>query len=470
MAIEFRALFVMAAMVLAMPAAAHDRAVPQTQAEVQLSYAPLVKKVTPAVVNVYASRVITQQRPRGFPFDDPLFAELFCGQIPYMPRERMQRSLGSGVLVGEEGVVVTNSHVIQGMTDVRVSLTDQREFDADIVLSDPASDIAVLRIKGAKGRFPIVPIVNGDTTEVGDIVLAIGNPFGLGQSVSQGIVSAVRRVQKKSGEQAVYLQTDAAINQGNSGGALVDMQGNLVGINTSIFTKGGGSDGIGFAVPSSIVKLVLAAARAGEKVVRRPWLGAELQAVTREIAEAMGVDRPFGALVADVSPNSPAARAGLKPGDIVTAIDGKPVEDPTALTYQLTIRPLGSGAVVNYLREGRENSAALPVEPAPETVPRDEQVLQGSGPLSGAKVVNLSPAVAQEIGYEGSPEGVMVVDVERGSIAARLGMERGDRILMLNDQKIDSVKTLAAANSGNQALWKVTIQRGEQVMTRMFRF
>jgi S1-C subfamily serine protease len=301
-------------------------------------------------------------------------------------------------------------------------------------------------------------------------VLAIGNPFGLGQSVSQGILSAVRRVQKKGGDQAVYLQTDAAINQGNSGGALIDMNGNLVGINTSIFTKGGGSDGIGFAVPSSIVKLVLDAARAGEKVVRRPWLGAELQTVTREIAESMSIDRPFGALVADVDPQSPAARAGLKAGDIVMSIDGKPVEDPTALTYQLTIHKIGSEARLNFLRDGREMNVALKVEPAPETVPRDEQVLSGKGPLSGAKVVNLSPAVAEEIGFEGPPAGVLVLDIARGSIAARVGLEKGDRVLMLNDRKIESVKSLASINAEDENLWKVTIQRGAQVVTRMFRF
>jgi Do/DeqQ family serine protease len=456
------------AVLLVVPAAAQQRTVPVSQSEVQLSYSPLVKQVSPAVVNVYASRVVAQ-RPRGFPFDDPLFQEFFGGQMN-MPRERLQRSLGSGVLVGEEGIVVTNNHVIQGMTDVRISLVDQREFDADIVLTDPVSDIAVLKVREPKGKFPVVPLVNGDTVEVGDIVLAIGNPYGLGQSVSQGIVSAIRRIQKRGGEQAVYLQTDAAINQGNSGGALIDMKGNLLGINTLIYTKTGGSDGIGFAVPASIVKLVLAAARNGEKVVRRPWIGADLQAVTREIAESMGVDRPFGALVAEVDASSPAARAGLKPGDIVTAVDDKPVEDPTALTYQITIRPIGSKAVLHVLRGGSEMTVNLPVDSAPETVPRDERVIGGKGPFAGAKVVNLSPAVTQEIGLDGSLTGVLVLDVEDGSVADQVGIEKGDRVLLLNDQKIDSVKTLASVNEQNEKLWKVTIQRGGQVVTRMFRF
>jgi Do/DeqQ family serine protease len=452
-----------------LPALAQSRTVPESQSQVQLSYSPLVKQVSPGVVNVYASRVISQQRPRGFPFDDPLFQEFFGGQMN-MPRERLQRSLGSGVLVGEEGIVVTNNHVIQGMTDVRISLVDQREFDVDVVLTDPVSDIAVLKVREPKGKFPVVPLIAGDTVEVGDIVLAIGNPFGLGQSVSQGIVSAVRRIQKKGGEQAVYLQTDAAINQGNSGGALIDMQGNLLGINTLIFTKTGGSDGIGFAVPSSIVKLVLDAARNGEKAVRRPWIGADLQAVTREIAESMGLDRPFGALVAEVDAASPAARAGLKPGDIVIAVEDKPVEDPTALTYQVTIRPIGSKVDLHILRQGSETKLSLPVDSAPETVPRDERVIAGTGPFSGAKVVNLSPAVAQEIGLDGSQIGVLVLDIANGSVADRVGVEKGDRVLMLNDRKVDSVKTLAEINEQKEQLWKVTIQRGGKVVTRMFRF
>ncbi|WP_379770394.1 Do family serine endopeptidase [Flaviflagellibacter deserti] len=454
--------------VLAAPASAQQRVVPTSQAEVRLSYAPLVKQVTPAVVNVYASRVV-QQRPRGFPFEDPLFQEFFGGQMA-VPRERVQRSLGSGVLVGAEGLIVTNNHVVEGMTDVRVALQDQREFDVDIVLTDAQSDIAVLRVKDAKGSFPVLPLVESDSIEVGDMVLAVGNPYGLGQTVTQGILSAVRRVQKKGGEQAVYLQTDAAINQGNSGGALVDMKGQLVGINTSIFSKSGGSDGIGFAVPASIVRLVLDAARAGDKVVRRPWLGAELQPVTREIADSLGLDRPFGALIAELDENSPAANAGLKPGDLVTAVDGKMVEDPTALTYQMTIKPLGGQARLAVMRDGKEQAISVKVEPAPETTPRDEQVLDGKGPLNGAKVVNLSPAVAEEIGEDGPPNGVVIIDIARGSIAARTGFVRGDRVLQVNDTRIDSAKKLAAANSESQRLWKITIERNGQVLTQVFRF
>jgi Do/DeqQ family serine protease len=455
---------------IAHPVQAQQRAVPASAGDVRLSYAPVARQVSPAVVNVYASRVVPERRVRAFPFEDPLLQEFFGRQMPSMPRERLQRALGSGVLADASGLILTNNHVIEGMTDVRVSLADQREFDAEIVLTDPASDIAVLRILEGKGGFPVLPLAETDDVEVGDVVLAVGNPFGLGQTVTQGILSAVRRVQGQEGGASVYLQTDAAINQGNSGGALVDMQGRLVGINTAIFSKSGGSDGIGFAVPTPIVRLVLEAARSGEKTVRRPWFGAETQQVTREIAESLGVDRPLGALVVDVQPRSPAADAGLKAGDLVTAIDDRTVEDTMALTYQLTIKPLGSSARLSFVRDGRATAATLKIQPAPETTPRDERVISGEGPFSGAKVVNLSPAVSEELGIGGAASGVIVTEVARGSIAGRLGIQRGDRVVAINDQPVGSVAEMAEMNRERQRFWKVSIGRGGQVLTQVFRF
>ena len=450
------------------PAAAQQRQVPASPTDVQLSYSPLVKKVTPAVVNVYASRVIPQ-RPR-LPFEDPLFQEFFGGQTPYMPRERMQRALGSGVLVGAEGLVVTNNHVIQGMTDVRVSLIDQREFDADIVLTDAQSDIAVLRLRDGKGGFPVLPLVELDFDRSGRYRACGRQPLRPRPNRDAGHSPAVRRVQKKGGEQAVYLQTDAAINQGNSGGALVDMQGRLVGINTAIFSKSGGSDGIGFAVPSSIVRLVLDAARAGDKVVRRPWLGAELQSVTREIAESLGLDRPYGALIADLDEGSPAAAAGLKAGDLVTAIDGVTIEDPPALTYQLTIRPLGGQTKLTVLRDAKPMTATMRVESAPETVPRDERVLDGNGPLNGAKVVNLSPAVSEELGIEGPARGVMISTLRAARSPRGPASRRAIGYWRLTTRRMESAKAVVEANAVKQKFWKITIQRSGQVLTQVFRF
>lgn len=462
------AVFALAVSAAGGPAGAQERAVPQSQPQVQLSYAPVVKAVSPAVVNVYATRVV-QQRQRATPFDDPLLREFFGGRSPFAPRERMQRSLGSGVILGEDGLIVTNNHVVEGMTDVRVSLVDQREFDADIVLTDPQSDLAVLRMRDAKGKFPVLPLARDAESEVGDLVLAVGNPYGLGQTVTQGIVSAVRRVQLGEGEQRVFLQTDAAINQGNSGGALVDMHGRLIGVNTAIFSRSGGSDGIGFAVPAPIVSLVLDAARRGDDVVRRPWIGAELQAVTRDIAEGIGAERPQGALVADIAEGSPAERAGLRPGDLVTAVDGREIEDPTALTYLITLKPIGETAVLALVRDGRQTEVRLAIENAPESVPRDERMLRGGGPFTGAQVANLSPALAEELAIR-AQRGVIVLDVERGSAAQRVGLRRGDRVVALNDEPVADTSALDELNRSRLGVWKVAVERDGRMLMQIFRF
>lgn len=448
--------------------AADEKIVPQSREELNLSYAPVVKHVSPAVVNVYARRVVAQ---RAMPFDDPLFREFFGGMGGFPPRQRVQQSLGSGVILDPSGLILTNNHVIAGMTDVRVSLADQREFDVDVVLTDPTSDLAVLRIRTKGQTFPTLTLGDADSLEVGDLVLAVGNPFGLGQTVTQGILSAVRRVQIKEGEERVYLQTDAAINQGNSGGALVNMKGELVGINTAIFSRSGGSDGIGFAIPSSIVRLVLDAARRGDKLVRKPWLGAKLQAVTPEIAESLHRDRPIGALVSDVTKESPAAKGGLEPGDLVVAIDGMPVDDPADLTYHFITRSPGSTVHMRVIRNGSETELSVVAATAPETVPRDEKTLGGNGPLAGAKVANLSPAVADELGMEmPTGGGVVIVAADDATVASRIGFRKRDRIVSVNGTQIDDVATLVRATEQQNHVWKITIDRSGQRMTQIFQF
>ena len=287
-------------------ARAQERRVPVSPNEVRLSYAPIVQRAAPAVVNVYAAKTVTVRNPL---FDDPIFRRFFG--IPGGGGEQVQRSLGSGVLVDAAGLVVTNHHVIEGADQVKVSLSDKREFEAEMVLKDARSDLAVLRIKSRNERFAALEFADSDALQVGDLVLAIGNPFAVGQTVTHGIVSAVARTQVGITDYQFFIQTDAAINPGNSGGALVDLTGRLVGINTAIFSRSGGSQGIGFAIPANMVKVVVASARSGGTTVRRPWLGARLQAVTPEIAESLGLKRPAGALIASVSPSSPAARAGL---------------------------------------------------------------------------------------------------------------------------------------------------------------
>src|SRR5580765_2435109 len=329
----------------ALSASAQDRRVPASAAELRLSYAPIVQRVQPAVVNVYAAKTVQNRNPL---LDDPIFRRFFG--VPGQQPEQMQRSLGSGVMVDPSGLVVTNNHVIEGADQVKVSLSDKREFEAEIVLKDSRTDLAVLRLKDSREKFPTLDFANSDELQVGDVVLAIGNPFGVGQTVTHGIVSALARTGVGITDYQFFIQTDAAINPGNSGGALVDMNGRLVGLNTAIFSRSGGSQGIGFAIPANMVRIVVASGKAGGKSVQRPWLGARLQAVTPEIAETLGLKLPSGALVANVTPNGPAARAGLKLSDLIVAIEGQPVDDPNAFDYRFATRPLGGTSQVDVQR------------------------------------------------------------------------------------------------------------------------
>src|ERR1700750_2085291 len=316
------AIIALAVAISADSANAQDRRVPSSPAELRLSYAPIVQRVQPAVVNVFATKVVQNRNPL---LDDPIFRRFFG--VPGDQPEQMQRSLGSGVMVDSSGLVVTNVHVIEGADQVKVSLSDKREFEAEIVLKDPRSDLAVLRLKDTHEKFPTLDFANSDELMVGDVVLAIGNPSGVGQTVTHGIISALARTQVGITDYQFFIQTDAPINPGNSGGALVDMTGKLAGINTAIFSRSGGSQGIGFAIPANMVRVVVASAKSGGTAVKRPWLGARLQAVTPEIAESLGLKLPNGALVASLVPNSPAAKAGLKPSDLIVGIDSQPVED-----------------------------------------------------------------------------------------------------------------------------------------------
>jgi Do/DeqQ family serine protease len=449
---------------LAAPGGAETlRQAPVAQEDAVSSFAPIVKKAQPAVVNVYASR--TDKRPRNPLFDDPIFRHFFGGGGDRL-EGRTARSLGSGVLVDPSGLVVTNYHVIEGMTDVKVALADKRELDAEIILRDQRTDLVVLRLKGGES-FPVMELGDSDALEVGDRVLAIGNPFGVGQTVTQGIISALARTQVGISDYGFFIQTDAAINPGNSGGALVDMRARLVGINSAIFSQTGSSIGIGFAIPVNMVKVVLASAKGGGHAVRRPWLGASLQAVTREIADSLGLDRPSGALVADLTARGPAAEAGLQRGDLITAIDGQSVDDPEGLGYRMATRPLGGTATLSVLRSGKEITMALKLLPAPEIPAREPVRLTGSSPFSGATVINLSPAVLEELVLHGVNEGVVISDVEEGSRAAMVNFQKGDVILAINDQTIRTTRELEEAVRFRHAYWKLTIERGGEVITTM---
>jgi Do/DeqQ family serine protease len=438
------------------PAMSQDRRLPVSPTELKLSYAPLVQRVQPAVVNVYASKVVQNRNPL---FDDPIFRRFFGGggQQP----EQMQRSLGSGVMVDPSGLVVTNVHVIEGADQVKVSLADKREFEAEIVLKDSRSDLAVLRLKDSHEKFPTLDFANSDELLVGDVVLAIGNPFGVGQTVTHGIISALARSQVGITDYQFFIQTDAAINPGNSGGALVDMTGRLAGINTAIYSRSGGSQGIGFAIPANMVRVVVASAKSGGTAVKRPWLGARLQAVTPEIAETLGLRLPSGALVASVVPNSPAARAGLKLSDLIVAIDGQPVEDPNAFDYRFATRPLGGVSQIDVQRGGKTVKLNVPLETAPDTG-RNEIVLTTRSPFQGATVANISPAVADELHLDADTEGVVVTGLADDATAASVGFQKGDIILAVNNQKIAKTSDLEKATRESARLWRITVVRGGQ--------
>ncbi|MCB1476957.1 MAG: DegQ family serine endoprotease [Rhodobiaceae bacterium] len=436
------------------------RSPPQSMEQLKFSFSPIVKAVSPAVVNVYASRNV-RQMPSPFA-NDPFFRRFFGDQGFGVPQERVQRSLGSGVIVSADGLIVTNNHVIADADAVRVALNDRREFEAEIVLKDEKTDLAVLRIKAGNEPLPFMQFDDSDGLEVGDIVLAIGNPFGVGQTVTSGIVSAIARTQVGVGDMGFFIQTDAAINPGNSGGALVDMDGRLVGINSSIYSRSGGSNGIGFAIPANMVRVVVRSA-AGDGVLRRPWLGAQLEPVTPEIAESLGYDRPVGVLVAQVEKKGPAAKAGLNTGDVIVSVDGHEIIDDNALRYRLMTLGIGRSAELAVRRSGKQMTVSLPLEAAPEMPPRQRVDLTGRTPLAGISAVNLSPAVAEELSLGDPQGGVVVSAVEDGSPAARVGFKRGDIIRAINGSAIDDTKSLKRIADQPSRYWDLEIQRGNQV-------
>ena len=458
---------VLAVLTLTLPlsqgAAAQDRVVPPSPEALRMSYAPIVKRVTPAVVTVSAAKTVENRNPL---MDDPFFRRFFGPQFGG-PRDQVQRSLGSGVIVDAGGLVVTNNHVIDGADQIKILLADKREFAVEIVLKDPRTDLAVLRVKDGHERFPVLEFGNSDRLEVGDVVLAIGNPFGVGQTVTHGIVSAVARTQVGISDYQFFIQTDAAINPGNSGGALVDMAGRIVGINTAIFSRSGGSQGVGFAIPANMVRVVVASARTGGTAVKRPWLGAKLQEISPELSKEFDLKRPAGSVITNVTPGSPASRAGLKPGDVIASVDGQAVDDPNAFNYRFTTHALGGRIDLGVVRGGREIKVAVALETAPDQ-PRDELVIRSRSPFIGAKVANLSPALADELQLESSTEGVVVIDVEAGTLAQNLGFQRGDIVVSVNNQKIAKTHDLERVAKAGSRLWRVSIVRGGQQISAVF--
>lgn len=439
------------------------RAVPQNQPAMQLSFAPLVKQTAPSVVNVYAARMVRQHTIFD---DDPFFSQLFSGRA--QGRSEKETSLGSGVIVDAKGYIITNNHVIAGADEIKVALSDGRELKADVVLKDDRVDLAVLKIE-TKDALPPLPVGDSDAVEVGDLVLAIGDPFGVGQTVTSGIVSGLARDRVGVSDLGFFIQTDASINPGNSGGALVDMKGALIGINSAIFSKGGGSNGIGFAIPANLVKVFLAAAERGDKSFERPYIGAAFDVVTSDVAEAIGLKRAGGALVSKVFKGSPAEEAGLVAGDAVLAVNGHTVEHPDALSYRMLTAGLGTEAKLTVYRDGKEREVSIKLDRAPETVARDEKLIEGRNPFSGVTAVNLSPRTADDLRMPPQSTGVAVEKVEPGSPADNIGFQPRDIILSVNGTKIEDTGILAEVAKQDPNLWRVEIDRGGQRIQQFFR-
>ena len=442
---SIRILLAGAVLCIAAAATAQDtRVVPAEQSQLLLSYSAVVKRAAPAVVNVYSARV---NRSRPAITADPFFQRFFGGA---QQGPRVEQSLGSGVIVTADGLIVTNNHVVKGADQILVALADRREYPAKLVFADERLDLALLRIEAK--ALPTVPLGDSDRAEVGDVVLAIGDPFGVGQTVTHGIVSAVARTGQGVANYQYFLQTDAAINPGNSGGALLDMGGRLLGINTAIASPSGGSTGVGFAIPANMVRVFLAAAKTGKLVTA--WIGAEGEALTSVSAAQLGLDRAGGVLVTAVTPGSPSAAAGIAVGDILTAVDGKEVVDLGQLRYRIATQGVGTRVEVDLRRAGQQRKVALTLAAPPELPARSLTRITGENLLNGVTIGNLSPAFAQEVGA-GLPEsGVVVFEILGTAPAARLGfLKPGDLVEAVNGVPVRTVaEAVAAAKTGVPSL------------------
>ncbi|PVA11397.1 serine protease [Pelagivirga sediminicola] len=450
-----------ALLALGSPAFADTR-VPASQAEIQLGFVPVVKAVTPAVVNIYARRVI---EGRASPFaDDPFFGQLF--QNFGAQRPRVENSLGSGVILGSDGIVVSNYHVVGQATDIRVVLNDRREFDARVLLADEESDLAILKVDA--GDLPALTLRDSESVEVGELALAVGNPFGVGQTVSSGIVSGLARSGTVTGNtRGYFIQTDAPINPGNSGGALVDTNGRLIGINTSILSRSGGSNGIGFAIPATLVGQFVQQARAGETVFQRPWAGVSGQPVTYDMAEGLGLRRAGGLILSDMHEASPFGAAGLAPGDVILAVGGREVNNPAEMIYRMTIAGLGTDLAVTALQGGERREIAVPMRPAPDSPPRATLTTGARAAVPGVTLSTINPAVMAEYDLPLTLSGVLVEDP--GDIGARAGLRAGDVLRGINGAAVTDSASASAALEAARGRLALDVQRGQRRLTMRFR-
>ena len=442
---------------------AQDMRLPESQAEIKLSFAPLVKKVSPSVVNIYTKRKVQQRVGLSPLFNDPFFQRFFGREFGSLgTRERTATSLGSGVVVNSNDMVITNAHVIKDAEEINIVLKDGREFSAEPVFTDERIDLAVLKIDEPPQDLTALKIPETTNLEVGDLVLAIGNPFGVGQTVTSGIVSALARTTVGISDYSFFIQTDAAINPGNSGGALVAMNGDLVGINSAIYSRSGGSLGIGFAIPVELVKTVLNSVKRGEKKLVQPWLGVSGQTVTSDIARSVGMNRVYGSMITGVHPASAAGKAGVKTGDIVLRLNDKPVNDPAAMKFYLAMVEIGQDVTMDLFRDGETKQINFIAQLPPEDPARNETLIRGSNPFSDVRVSNINPAVMEQYDLPPSATGVLVVQPVRQDI---MGLRTGDIIYRLNKDKINSVSQLQELLNDGAPYWQIEIMRGGRLMS-----
>lgn len=441
--------------------------VPQSQAEISLGFAPLVKQASPAVVNIYA-KIVTQARQRQrSPFmNDPFFDDLFRNFAN--PRPRVQNSLGSGVILSADGIVVSNYHVVGMATEIRVVTTDRREYDARVVLADKASDLAILQLEEAEG-LPHLNLRNSDQVEVGELTLAIGNPFGVGQTVSSGIVSGLARSGTASGEGiGYYIQTDAPINPGNSGGALIDVNGDLIGINTRILSRSGGSNGIGFAIPANLVQEFVNQARDGAEDFQRPWAGMMGQPVDADLAASLGMVLPEGMLISELHSESPFSKAGFRVGDVISRVNGLEVNSPSEMLFRMSVAGLGGTAQVERLRGESREEILVEMFTAPDRPAAEPIQLNENSALPGLTLGRINPQIIVQLQLPLSAEGVAVLDP--GPYAGRAGVLAGDILFGINGEPVAEPADVASllADAGRWLQLDLN-RRGQRVSLRMRR-
>ena len=436
--------------------------VPKSETEIKLSFVPLVKQAAPAVVNIYAKRIIEERRS---PFSrDPFFRDFFrnFGQL----QPRVQNSLGSGVILSADGYVVSNYHVVGGATDIRVVLNDGREISGNIILSDQESDLAVLKLNSDE-VLPYLELRKSDTVEVGELVLAIGNPFGVGQTVTNGIISGLARTGIASGSaKGYFLQTDAPINPGNSGGALIDISGALIGVNTSILSRSGGSNGIGFAIPADLVGQFLIQAKEGRTSFIRPWAGMRGQPITFEMAASLGLPAMSGMIISELHELSPFSLAGIQVGDIITKVDGLDINSPEEMLYRMSVGGIGTTVDVSYFSQGIMKSSQIDLVGMPNV--EAEQVTLGPKFIFlDLHISELTPEFQSKFGLSFSSKGLVVLDP--GRIAGRLGLRSGDLLQEINGKSVETVDEAMSSIGSLKGTGSITIRRSGRRISLRFR-